>query len=62
MVDIEVVEREFEVISIIGCRFGQAGRDELIIGQSAVVIDIHVSDDLLDVLVVRVVIMPMEIF
>lgn len=61
MIYVEVVEGKFQVISVVGCWFGQAGRDKLIIGESAVVIDIHVPDYFLDILVVRVVVVLLEV-
>jgi len=51
MVQIEVVEGELEVLSVVGCRFGQTGRDELVVGQAAVVIDVHGLDDVFDLVV-----------
>jgi hypothetical protein len=61
VVDVEVVEGELEVVAVVGGRFREAGRDELVVGQLSVVVHVHVPDDLLYVLVVWVVVVVPEV-
>lgn len=44
VVEVEVVERETEVLPAVRGRLRQAGRNELVVGQPAVVIHVHVPD------------------
>ena len=62
VVEIEVVERKFEVVFVVGCRFGEAGRDEFIVGEATVVIDIHRLDYVFDLVQLRLLIILLEIF
>lgn len=49
VVEVEVLEGEEQVVPAVCGGFGQAGRDELVVGQFAVVINVHALDDLADV-------------
>ena len=61
VVDVEVVKCKFEVVPVVGGRFRQTGRNELVVCQSSVMVHIHIPNDLFYVFVVRVVIVLLEV-
>lgn len=49
VVEVEVLEGEEQVVAAVRGRLREAGRDELVVGELAVVVDVHAPDDLADV-------------